>query len=75
MVKTPTTNELVPHLHRTYTPGYLILILLMDACVELTLRVHTAVPYYSEPARSRAALKTGVLSVPEYGARPGRTDV
>jgi hypothetical protein len=41
----------------------------MNACVELTRRLLTAVPSLpSGPARSRAVLKTVILFVAEYGS-------
>jgi hypothetical protein len=41
----------------------------MDACIELTRRLLTAVPPLpSGPARSRAVLKTLILFVAEYGS-------
>jgi hypothetical protein len=41
----------------------------MDACIELTRRLLTAVPFLpSGPARSRAFLKTVIFFVAEYSS-------
>jgi hypothetical protein len=72
LAKTTSSQHLVPSPAANPSPleeiSDLLDTLPMDACVELTRRLLTAVPFLpTGPARSRAVLKIVVLFVVEYG--------